>query len=149
MKRTLLSLSVAGLVACGGKTEQPPTAPTPSSVDAAATTPPPAVDNDAVAAAPDAGAPAERPRITGPVAKVNGVEIQSAAFYEELDKITARGTQIPGDRVARIEQNILKRLIEQELINQSVKEANVTVPPEEIQKGFDEYKQRFQSDEQF
>jgi len=147
MKRTLLTLSVAGLVACGGKKEVGPTAPPPSTVDAAQATTPP-VEADAVAAAPDA-APAERPRITGPVAKVNGIEIPSASFYEELDKITARGTQIPGDRVARIEQNILKRLIEQELINQAVKEAAVVVPPEEIQKGFDEYKQRFQSEEQF
>jgi peptidyl-prolyl cis-trans isomerase C len=145
MRRTLLTLSIAGLVACGGKKVEPATAPTAPATPAPTE---PDKPDPTVAPGPDK-APSERPRITGPVAKVNGVEIPSAAFYEELDKITARGTQIPGDRVARIEQNIRKRLIEQELINQAVKDANVVVPPEEIEKGFDEYKERFQSEEQF
>lgn len=149
MKRYLMTLSVVGVVACGGKKEAPaPTAPAP-----VATNPTPAAPADAAAApapAPtDPAKPAERERITGPVAKVNGVEIPSAVFYEELDKITARGAQIPPDRIARIEQNILKRLVEQELINQAVKEAAVVVPDEDLKKGFDEYKQRFQSEEQF
>lgn len=151
MKRYLMTLSVVGVVACGGKKETP--APTPAPV---ATNPTPAAPADAAAAptpAPpsptDPAKPAERERITGPVAKVNGVEIPSAVFYEELDKITARGAQIPPDRIARIEQNILKRLVEQELINQAVKEAGVVVPAEDLAKGFEEYKQRFQSEEQF
>src|SRR5262245_40842507 len=145
MNRYLVTLTLLGVVACGGKKEEADTAPAPSAVDAEqkATAPTPSADA-ASANAADAG-PAERPRITGPVAKVNGVEIPSTVFYDELDKITARGTQIPGDRVARIEQNILKRLIEQELINQAVKEAGIVVQAEDIQKGFDEYKARFQS----
>ena len=149
MKRYLVTLSFFGLVACGGKKETPPT-PTPSPVAPSPVDPALA---DATAPAPtptaDPTKPAERERITGPVAKVNGVEIPSAIFYEELDKITARGAQIPPDRVARIEQNILKRLVEQELINQAVKEAAVEVPEADLQKGFEEYKQRFQSEEQF
>lgn len=148
MKRYLMTLSVVGVVACGGKKETPAPAPAP-----VATNPTPAAPADAAAAptpAPtDPAKPAERERITGPVAKVNGVEIPSTVFYEELDKITARGAQIPPDRIARIEQNILKRLIEQELINQAVKEAGVVVPAEDLAKGFEEYKQRFQSEEQF
>lgn len=148
MKRYLMTLSVVGVVACGGKKEAPGPAPAP-----VATNPSPAAPADPAAAptpAPtDPSKPAERERITGPVAKVNGVEIPSAVFYEELDKITARGAQIPPDRIARIEQNILKRLVEQELINQAVKEAGVVVPAEDLAKGFEEYKQRFQSEEQF
>lgn len=148
MKRYLMTLSVVGVVACGGKKEAPAPAPAP-----VATNPSPAAPADPAAAptpAPtDPSKPAERERITGPVAKVNGVEIPSAVFYEELDKITARGAQIPPDRIARIEQNILKRLVEQELINQAVKEAGVVVPAEDLAKGFEEYKQRFQSEEQF
>jgi peptidyl-prolyl cis-trans isomerase C len=146
MKRYLMTLSVVGVVACGGKKETP----APATPEPVATNPTPAPAADAAAPAPtDPAKPAERERITGPVAKVNGVEIPSTVFYEELDKITARGAQIPPDRVARIEQNILKRLVEQELINQAVKEAAVVVPEEDLKKGFDEYKQRFQSEEQF
>ena len=88
-------------------------------------------------------------RLTGPVAKVNGVEIPSATFYEEVDKITARGAQIPADRVARIEHNILKRMIEQALIDQAIKEAKVVVPDAAIAVEFEEYKKRFQTEEQF
>jgi len=88
-------------------------------------------------------------RLTGPVASVNGTAIPAEAFYEEVDKITARGAQIPADRVARIEHNILKRLIEQELINQAVKTSAVVVSDEDIAAGFEEYKKRFQDDEQF
>ncbi len=147
MKRYLLSLSVFGLVACGGgKKDETDAAKAPASDTAQA---PAQADAAAPSADTTAAAPAERPRITGPVAKVNGVEIPSSVFYEELDKITSRGAQIPADRVARIEQNILKRLIEQELINQAVKEAQVVVPDEDLKKGFEEYKQRFQSEEQF
>jgi peptidyl-prolyl cis-trans isomerase C len=147
MKRYLLSLSLLGLIACGGKKDETDAAKAPAP-DATAT-PAPADASAPSAADTTAAAPAERPRITGPVAKVNDVEIASSVFYEELDKITARGAQIPADRVARIEQNILKRLIEQELINQAVKAAGVVVPEEDMKKGFDEYKQRFQSEEQF
>lgn len=151
MKRMLLTLSVAGLMACGGKKAEPAPAPVPpDQPTSAATAEAPVAKAPAAVEAPTGDTPPESPeRITGPVAKVNGVEIPSAEFYKELDKITARGTQIPKDRVARIERNILKRLIEQELIDQAVKKDNIVVPPEEIQKGFEEYKQRFQSEEQF
>ena len=153
MKRYVLPFSVSmALLACGGKAPTPQTTNAPATVAAtnaapaadasAATTPPPAADASA-------SGPAERVRVTGPVAKVNGVDITSEAFYAEVDKVTARGAQIPPDRVARIEANILKRLVEQELINQAVKEGAIVVPEEDMKKGFDEYKARFQSDEQF
>lgn len=133
------------MFACGKK-EAPPAAPQEPSaqVDAAAPT-----EKPADPAAPTEGTPAPGERLKGPIANVNGVAIPAEAFYEEVDKITARGAQIPADRVARIEHNILKRLIEQELINQAVKEAQVVVSAEDIAAGFDEYKKRFQNDEQF
>ncbi len=109
----------------------------------------PAKEANAKKAEPAKEAPKPRPRITGPVAKVNGAVIDSKDFYAELDKITARNAKIPADRLARIEQNILKRLIEKELINQAVKEAKVEVSEAELNKAFDEYKKRFQSEEQF
>ncbi len=83
------------------------------------------------------------------IAKVNGVPIPRRVFDDELGKITARGAEIPPDRVARIADNILKRLIEQELIAQAVKRAKIVVSQRDIDEGFREYKERFQSEEQF
>ena len=95
-------------------------------------------------------APAEpEKRITGPVALVNGQAIDSAAYYEEVDKIKKRSAKIPPERMNRIKDNILKRLIEKELIRQAVKKAAVEVPAEEIAKEFEEYKKRFRTEEQF
>jgi peptidyl-prolyl cis-trans isomerase C len=131
------------LLGCSKKEEAPAPAP-----DAAAAVTPPAEAPKAEEAKADA-TPKAPERLTGPVAKVNGVEIPSAAFYEEVDKITARGAQIPADRVARIEHNILKRMIEQELINQAIKEAQIVVPEAAVAAGFEEYKKRFQTEEQF
>lgn len=151
----VLLLSVSSLTACGKK-DAPPAAPATTEGAITPATDPAAADPAAADPAtptpgtPDgAVAPENGDRITGPVAKVNGTEIPAEAFYAERDKITARGTKIPPDRLARIEQNILKRLIEKELIDQAVKTAGVEVPAEDITAGFDEYKKRFQSDEQF
>ena len=80
---------------------------------------------------------------------MNGVEVTAGAFYQDLDKITARGAKIPADRLARIQQNILKRLIEKELIKQAVDKAGVTIGDKEIEAAFAEYKKRFQTEEQF
>jgi len=153
----VLLLSVASLAACGKKDTTPAAPATKEgAVEPAADPKAPAADPKvAEPATPpaDDGAKADEPgepeRITGAVAKVNGVEIPAEAFYAERDKITARGTKIPPDRLARIEQNILKRLIEKELIDQAVKAAGVEVPAADIEAGFEEYKKRFQSEEQF
>jgi parvulin-like peptidyl-prolyl isomerase len=51
--------------------------------------------------------------------------------------------------LARIQQNILKRLIEKELIKQAVGKAGVTIGDKEIDAAFVEYKKRFQTEEQF
>ncbi len=170
MKRYRISLASSyvlpvatslAIFACGKKEEAPKPGETPAAVEGAdkpAADKPaegadkPAADKPAEGAdkpAEGADKPAAGERITGPVAKVNGVEIPSEAFYEEVDKITARGAQIPPDRVARIEHNILKRLVEQELINQAVKSSAIEVSAEDIATGFEEYKKRFQNDEQF
>lgn len=145
MKRILFTLSLAGLVACGGKKE---------ANDSAAESPAAAVEQGEEAPKDEAGAEAaqetdEDGRVTGPIAIVNGVEIDSKVFYEELEKITSRGAKIPADRIQRIEQNILKRLIEQTLISQAVDTAGVEVSAEDIAQGVAEYKERFQNEEQF
>lgn len=89
------------------------------------------------------------PRITGPVALVNDKPIDSVLYYEELDKILKRSAKIPPERLARIKENILKRLVEKELITQAVATATIVVPDADIEKEFEEYKKRFRTEEQF
>lgn len=106
--------------------------------------------------APQAEAPKEEaakgaaPAITGPAARVNGVEIGAAAVNEELNKITQGGARnIPEDRLAKIRQNIVNRLVEEELIRQEVARQGVQVTTEEVDAEFERYKGRFKSEEQF
>ncbi len=107
------------------------------------------------AAAPVAGAPtdvasAEPGRLTGPVVKVNDVAIDATLFYVELDKITQGGARsIPDDRLKKIQENILNRLVEEELLAQEIKKQAVEVAPDELDAEFAKYKARFKSEEQF
>jgi len=94
-------------------------------------------------------APAEEKRITGPVAIVNGKSVDSAVYYGEVDKILRRSSKIPPERMNRIKENILKRIIEKELIGQAVSAAKVEVPKAVIDKEFNTYKKRFRTDQQF
>ncbi|PIE20024.1 MAG: hypothetical protein CSA66_01765 [Proteobacteria bacterium] len=152
MRKLLAVVTALALFAgCGGKKSPPKPAPTAAKAEPAEPGPAKAEPTKAepTKAEPTKAEPAAAPRIKGPIAKVNGVEIESDAFYAERDKITSRGAKIPGDRLARIEQNILKRLIEQELIEQAVKAAGITVSEQDVAAGFAEYKKRFQSEAQF
>lgn len=89
-------------------------------------------------------------RMTGPVAKVNGEEIPANGFYEELDKITQGGTRtIPEDRLYKIQENILRRMTEQVLLDQEIARQKVTVTAEELENQFNKYKARFKGEEQF
>ena len=149
---TITSLCV---VACG----KPAEAPADPAVEAAPAETPAAeakpadgkpVDGKPVEAKPAEAKPAEAAkRIEGSVATVNEVPIDAKAFYAELDKITSRGAKIPPERLARIEQNILKRLVEKELVRQAVEKAGIKVEEVEIAAAYTEYKKRFQTDEQF
>ncbi len=160
MNRTLITIGctvamLVGVAGCGKKAE-PAAKPAEADPKAAA-----AADPGTAKATPDehtepptattapTAAPEAKERLTGPVAKVNEVPIDAAVFYAELDKITARNAKIPAERLARIESNILKRLIEKELIRQAVEKASIKVEDGEIDAAFEEYKKRFQTDEQF
>jgi len=168
----LVALAATALLASGCKKSQPKNtapqtnnAPTAQKVGQPNAAQPGAKPAAGAAAQPAAGTAAKpgataakpadkkpaapRKRIEGPVAKVNGKVIDSKTFYAELDKITARNAKIPPDRLARIEQNILKRLVEKELINQSIVKGGIKVEDKDIDAAFTEYKKRFQSEEQF
>ena len=129
----------------------PQTAPAPSAkkVAEAKTNKAASTNKKAVAKDKKPATVAPRKRIEGPVAKVNGTVINSKVFYAELDKITARNAKIPPDRLARIEQNILKRLIEKQLISQAITKGGIKVEDKDIEAAFAEYKKRFQSEDQF
>jgi len=89
-------------------------------------------------------------RISGPIAKVNGVAIDSEQFYENMDKITQGGARnIPEARLGKIRRNIMNRLIEEELMKQEIAKQKVEVTEDELDAEFDRYKARFKSDQQF
>jgi parvulin-like peptidyl-prolyl isomerase len=106
---------------------------------------------DAAAAAPAAApAAAEASKVPDPVATVNGKAIGAAAFTAELDKITQGGARaIPEDRLKKIQENILNRLVEEELLGQEVATQGVAVLDTDLDAEFAKYKERFKSDEQF
>lgn len=87
---------------------------------------------------------------SGPAARVNGVEISMDAVNQELSKITQGGARnIPEDRLAKIRQNIVSRLIEEELIRQEAQKKGIEVTKEEVDAEFEKYRARFKSEEQF
>ncbi len=128
MKRSSLVVAVVTLASWGCKK-----APEPEKPDA-----------------PKEEAKKEAPAATGPAARVNGVEISMAAVEQELNKITQAGARnIPEDRLAKIRQNIVNRLVEEELIRQEVQRQGIQVTKEEVDAEFERYKGRFKSEEQF
>lgn len=148
MALTITSLCV---VACGKPAEAPAEADpaaAPAETPAAEAAPAEAKTPEEKLAEAAPAAPAAA-RLEGSVATVNEVPIDAKAFYLELDKITSRGAKIPPERLARIEQNILKRLVEKELVRQAVDKAGIKVEDIEIAAAYEEYKKRFQTDEQF
>lgn len=89
-------------------------------------------------------------KATGPVALVNGVEISQDAFNAEIEKITMGGARnLPEERIKKIKENILKRLIEEELLRQEVKRQGIEVTDQEVEEEFQKYKSRFRSEQQF
>lgn len=93
---------------------------------------------------------AAKQRVAGPIAKVNGEAVDGETFYNELDKITQGGARnIPEDRLKKIRENILNRLVEEALLAQEVKKQAIEVTPAELDAEFEKYKTRFKSEEQF
>lgn len=148
-----LALLFAVGLGAGCKKDEP--APAPSGGAPAAKGPAPAAPQPS--GTPAAGADAGTGSVatppvaaaTGPVATVNGKPIPPDEYNAELQKVTKTGAEIPEDRLQRIKENILKRLIEGELVRQAVEKEAITVPPEEVDVAFKEYRDRFKNDEQF
>ena len=78
-----------------------------------------------------------------PVATVNGRDVPGAAYHQELSKIMRHGSNIPEDRMARIRDNILKRLVEVELVAQAIEKANSRISKTALDGADKEYRKRF------
>jgi parvulin-like peptidyl-prolyl isomerase len=91
----------------------------------------------------------EAPRISGPVAVVNGQSIDSVDFYAKVDAVLKHNSRLPPERRNRVKASFLRKMIDDELIRQAVQKGGITVPIEEIEAEFAKYKKRFKSDEQF
>jgi peptidyl-prolyl cis-trans isomerase C len=96
------------------------------------------------------------PPVTGKdglIAKVNGEGIALALFTEKYDRFTqtfkARKRPVPNRIDSRYRDSIVKRLIEETLIAQEAKSAQITVDPKLLAEEFDKYKAMFKTDERF
>jgi peptidyl-prolyl cis-trans isomerase C len=90
---------------------------------------------------------------TGPVAKVNGQDIPRADFDKQMERTRARfqraGRQIAPALETRLKENLIRKMVEEELITQAAKKEGVTLDNAEIDAKLAEHKQRFGSDKAF
>ena len=103
---------------------------------------PPAAATETGAAAPNVNANGV-PKAVGPVATVNGRDIPAEKFNGEFERLVGRSTKVPADRMRRIAQNVLTRLIEQELREQAIRNENITLTDAEFDDAWREFTARF------
>jgi len=101
----------------------------------------------------DGGAAGKPPVAGAPIADVNSVAISRADFDRQLDRTRDRFKQanrdIPPALENRLKENILRRLIEDELIVQKAKAEQVALPDEEFEARFADHRKRFGSDQAY
>lgn len=92
-------------------------------------------------------------RGTGPVARVNGVDVARAGFDRQMDRTEARfqraGRDISPALEGRLKENLIRKLVDEELIAQKAKAEGITVDDSELAAKFDEHKNRFGNDKAF
>lgn len=90
---------------------------------------------------------------TGPIAKVNGVDIPRDEFDKKYDKMTRaftkRNKEIPPGLAARYRESILKQLVDKELLNQKIASEKISVDEPTLEAEFVDYKKMFRTDENF
>jgi parvulin-like peptidyl-prolyl isomerase len=149
-----MGMIVAAFAACGGdKTE------TPKDKKASAKS----ASSDAKKATPKSGAAAKggeekttkaaSPKATGPIAKINGKDLDRAEFDKKYAKMTkaftVRKKDIPEGLAQRYKESILKQLVDKELLRQAIAKEGVKVDAAALDKEFAEYKKMFRTDENF
>jgi peptidyl-prolyl cis-trans isomerase C len=89
----------------------------------------------------------------GAVAKVNGEDIGRAEFDRQLERTRSRfqraGRQIAPALETRLKENLVRKMVEEELIAQKAKAEGVSVTAEELTAKVAEHKTRFGSDKAF
>ncbi len=90
---------------------------------------------------------------TGPVARINGDEIERGDFDKQMERTRARfqraGRQIAPALETRLKENLIRKLVEEQLISQKAKAEGVSVSDEELGAKVTEHKTRFGSDKAF
>lgn len=87
------------------------------------------------------------PKAVAPVATVNGRDIPAEKFNTEFERLVGRSTKVPADRMRRIAQNVLNRLIEQELRDQAIRNENIQLTDAEMEDAWKEFLGRFRKND--
>ena len=99
------------------------------------------------------GDPVELPKIEGPVAKVNGVELPAEQFLKEykatLDRYARARHPVKPELRERLKENLVRRLVDAEIIRQKAKELKVEIPPAELDEKWQAHKKRYGDDKAF
>lgn len=89
----------------------------------------------------------------GLIARVNGIGIPLKGFSEKYEQFSkgfeGRKRAVPRKLALRYRESLVKRIVEEELINQEAKRLGVAPTAEEMQAALDEHKKLFSSEEQF
>lgn len=143
LHRGLPLLAVAWLGCTQDKAEKTPTAETAA----------PATADKAAPAADPTTAPIELPPGDGPVAAVNGQDIARDKFNREYKQTLERYQKARHDVQPalreRLKDNIVRRLVDAELIRQQAEKMQVVIPPAELDQKWEEHKKRYGSEEAF
>jgi peptidyl-prolyl cis-trans isomerase C len=99
------------------------------------------------------GSVVSTPAAGGAVAKVNGQDIGRAEFDRQMERTRSRfqraGRQIAPALETRLKENLIRKMVEEELIAQKAKAEGVSVTAEELAAKVTEHKSRFGSDKAF
>jgi peptidyl-prolyl cis-trans isomerase C len=90
---------------------------------------------------------------TEPVARVNGIEIPRDAFNQQLERTRSRfkraGRDISPQLETLLKEDLIRKLVDDELIQQKAKSERIIVAPEALEKKLTELKERFGTDKAF
>jgi peptidyl-prolyl cis-trans isomerase C len=136
-------IGLPALFACS-REEPKPAAPvaTPQAQAAAPVAAKEAAPKPAAPPTPDPQIPGFM-RPAGAVVVVNGVEVPAALFNERFDRVVGRGAKVPADRAKRIAQNVVNKLIEEELRRQAIEKEKIALTEPEFEAAYKEYLQRW------
>ena len=90
---------------------------------------------------------------TGPIAKVNGKTIDRAGFDKQMARTRSRferaGREIKPQLETRLKENLIRKLVDDELIRQKSEAEGIKVTDEDLTAKFDDHKKRFGSEQSF